>query len=272
MLDAELQKVYGHPIDWLDILKPSDTVRNYLVRHLKEALDGDGQEGELLWLTVLNQIIPMARDIYINLTKQERLRFERSYSTAFFAHAATQPTINAEKLLALIDGGFVKVIPLGKTYRLIRDDTSGDYKFLYKNQWGEKKEDTYRYVVNARGQDKSLKSNSSMLAMNLIKSGTVYIDQIPDNAKEEALNKSLSVDPDGESDHYMAGSVWIDTGTHQIMKVSNDGSTTRSENIYAVGAMTRGQIIDASMANGSVRSTAAIARIVIDYLLSLIHI
>jgi uncharacterized NAD(P)/FAD-binding protein YdhS len=266
LLDAELQKVYGHPIDWLDILKPSDTARNYLVRHLKEALDGDGPKGELLWLTVLHQIIPMARDIYINLTKQERLRFERRYSTAFFSHAATQPTINAEKLLALLNGGFVKVKPLGKTYRLIKNDTSGDYSFLYKNQRGEKKEDTYRYVVNARGQDKSLKSNSSMLAMNLIKSGTVYIDQIPDNAKEEALNKSLSVDPDGESDHYMAGSVWIDTGTHQIMKVSNDGSTTRSENIYAVGAMTRGQIIDASMANGSVRSTAAIARIVIDYL------
>jgi hypothetical protein len=46
--------------------------------------------------------------------------------------------------------------------------------------------------------------------------------------------------------------------------MSNKGSATRSENIYAVGAMTRGQIIDASMANGSVRSTAAIAKRLID--------
>ena len=266
LLDAELQKAYGRPIDWLDILKPSDTARNYLVRHLKEALDGDGPEGELLWLTVLHQIIPMARDIYINLTKQERLRFERRYSTAFFSHAATQPTINAEKLLALMDGGLVEVKQLGKTYHLIKDDTTGDYSFFYKNKRGEEKKDTYRYVVNARGQDKSLKSNSSMLTRNLIKSGTVYIDKIPDSIYRDAFNKSLSMGTDNETNQYKAGSVWIDTETHQIIKMSNDGSANRSERIYAVGAMTRGQIIDASMANGSVRSTSAIARILIDYL------
>lgn len=266
LLDAELQKVYGRHIDWRDILKPSDTARNYLARCLREAQDGDSPEGQLLWLTVLHQIIHMARDIYINLTPQERLRFERHYSTVFFSHVATQPTVNAEKLLALIDGGFVEVIPLGETYRLIKHDTSGEYSFVYKNKQGEKKEDTYRYVVNARGQDKSLKSNSSMLAMNLIKSGMVYIDQIPDGVKQDALHKSLSMNPDGESDQYKTGSVWIDTETHQIMKMSNDGPATRSDYIYAVGAMTRGQIIDASMANGSVRSTAAIAKIVIDYL------
>jgi hypothetical protein len=37
LLDAEMQKVYGRSIDWMDILKPSDTARNYLKRHLKEA-------------------------------------------------------------------------------------------------------------------------------------------------------------------------------------------------------------------------------------------
>ena len=266
LLDAEMQKVYGRSIDWMDILKPSDAARNYLARHLKEAQNGDGPEGELLWLTVLHQIIPMARDIYINLTLQERLRFERHYSTVFFSHAATQPTINAEKLLALIDGGFVEVIPLGETYRLIKDETSGDYSFLYKNKRGEESKDTYRYVVNARGQDRSLKSNSSQLARNLIKSGTIYIDKIPDGVYRDAFNKSLSMGHDSESNQYEKGSVWIDTETHQIMKMANDGTATRSENIYAVGAMTRGQIIDASMANGSVRSTSAIARIVIDYL------
>ena len=208
----------------------------------------------------------MARDIYINLTLQERLRFERHYSTVFFSHAATQPTINAEKLLALIDGGFVEVIPLGETYRLIKDETSGDYSFLYKNKRGEESKDTYRYVVNARGQDKSLKSNTSLLAKNLINSGTIYIDKIPDGVYRDAFKKSLSMGHDSESNQYEKGSVWIDTETHQIMKMADDGTATRSESIYAVGAMTRGQIIDASMANGSVRSTAAVASIVIDYL------
>ena len=266
LLDAELQKVYGRTIDWLDILKPSDTARNYLARHLRAAQDGDGSEGELLWLTALHQVIPMAREIYINLSPQERQRFERRFSTVFFSHAATQPTVNAEKLLALMDGGFVEVISLGEAYRLIKDGTNGNYSFLYQNKRGENRKDTYRYVVNARGQDMSLKSNSSVLARNLIQSGTVYIGPIPDGGKRDALNKSLSMESDGGSSHYSPGSVWIDTDTHQVIKMSTDGSSSRSENIHAVGAMTRGQIIDASMANGSVRSTAAIAKKLIEYL------
>ena len=37
--------------------------------------------------------------------------------------------------------------------------------------------------------------------------------------------------------------------------------------IYAVGAMTRGQIIDASMAHGIVQATSRIADNVVDYLI-----
>jgi hypothetical protein len=53
--------------------------------------------------------------------------------------------------------------------------------------------------------------------------------------------------------------MWIDPETHHVMRQASDNKPTRSKTICAVGAMTRGQIIDASMAHGIVQSTAAIA-------------
>ncbi|MEE4600260.1 MAG: hypothetical protein V2J65_03185 [Desulfobacteraceae bacterium] len=41
---------------------------------------------------------------------------------------------------------------------------------------------------------------------------------------------------------------------------------TKSSNLYAVGAMTRGQIIDASMARGIVKATSRIADDLVHYL------
>jgi hypothetical protein len=53
--------------------------------------------------------------------------------------------------------------------------------------------------------------------------------------------------------------MWIDPETHHVMRQASDNMPNRSKAIYAVGAMTRGQIIDASMAHGIVQSTAGIA-------------
>ena len=50
------------------------------------------------------------------------------------------------------------------------------------------------------------------------------------------------------------------------MQRGPDGKITRSRAIYAVGAMTRGQIIDASMVRGIVQATSRIADDLINYL------
>ena len=63
-----------------------------------------------------------------------------------------------------------------------------------------------------------------------------------------------------------SGSIWIDPESHKIMQMGSDNTITPSHAIYAVGAMTRGQIIDASMARSIVQSTARIASDIIGYL------
>jgi hypothetical protein len=51
------------------------------------------------------------------------------------------------------------------------------------------------------------------------------------------------------------------------MQMGRDKKFHRSSTIYAVGAMTRGQIIDASMARGIAQSTSKIADELVEYLI-----
>jgi hypothetical protein len=68
-------------------------------------------------------------------------------------------------------------------------------------------------------------------------------------------------------DTYKTGSIWIDPETHHIMQMGPEKKITKSNAIYAVGAMTRGQIIDASMVRGIAQATARIADDLVNYLI-----
>lgn len=259
LLNAELEVAYGRPIDWEDILSPKDSPRDLLRRYLKDSRDGDGPGGEIIWQTVLHQAFPMVRELYLMLNIQDRKRFDLDYSTIFFTHAATQPSINAEKLLALMNSGVVEVHRLGENYRFVKNDANESFEFIYWDNQGKTRRDVYRYVVNARGQERSIQTDPSSLARNLLGNGIVQIEEFQhvDHARDR--DSKVARDPQPEFCTYKTGSIWIDPKTHQIMRMGLDGKTTRSNTIRAVGAMTRGQIIDASMAYGIVRSTAKIA-------------
>jgi hypothetical protein len=104
------------------------------------------------------------------------------------------------------------------------------------------------------------------LAKNLLKSGTVQIEEI--RPVDQSTHPSRDVAPELEPavDTYKTGSILIDPETHHIMQMGPDKKVTKSNAIYAVGAMTRGQIIDASMARGIVQATSRIADDLVNYL------
>lgn len=266
LLNADLQAAYGRAFDWEAILNQVGSPADLLQQSLHEAQTGDGEHGELIWQTVLHQTFPMAREIYLSLTLADRKRFDRQYTTLFFIHAATQPAINAEKILALLKSGQVSVHKLGDEYDFFKDDPSGCYVFSFRDKQGRQQRDLYRYVVNARGQEKSLKTNPSALAKNLLNSRTVQIEEFETIEPPTDSGQHLVNDQNADQRSYKTGSIWIDPATHLIMTTGAGGSTARSPGIYAVGAMTRGQIIDASMAYGIARSTAKIAQDLVDAL------
>jgi len=266
LLDSELAAAYDRPVDWYEVANPTGRPADLLQKYIEDAVHGDGPGGELIWQTVLHQSFGMVRDIYLNLTLSDRRRFDRHYTSIFFTHAATQPVLNAEKMLALMNAGIAEVIKLGRDYRLTKDNDDGYFEFIYEDDRGNLHRDAHRYVVNARGQARSLETNASELAVSLLASGTVQIREFRlSGARTESDDLTAGgLTTAGET--YKTGSIWIDPDTHHIMQKGPDGKAAGSGTIYAVGAMTRGQIINASMADAIVRATSGIADDLVDYL------
>ena len=250
LLDQELTAAYGCAMDWQQVIKPTEGAAQRLQQDIRAAQDGDGPDGELIWLTILVQIFPVVRDIYLHLTLPERQRFDRDFTTPFFMHAATQPVINAEKLLALMRAGIISIVKLGNNYRFEHNHRSGEFKFIYKSSGNDTQCDSYRYVVNARGQSRSLQSDTAALTRNLLRKNYIQIEETRHVEPAERLS-------------YKTGSILIDPETHQVIQPGFDGVSLTKPPIFAVGAMTRGQMIDASMAYGISRSTATIADLLI---------
>jgi uncharacterized NAD(P)/FAD-binding protein YdhS len=265
LLRSELEDAYGQTIDWNEIINPTGDPAVLLQGYLEDAINGDGAHGELIWQTILYQSFEMVRDVYLNLTLEDRLHFDKNYTSLFFTHAATQPATNAEKLLALMKAGIVDVIKLGDDYRLVRNDVRDCYEFSYRDIQGNEKREAYQYVIDARGQQKSLETNPSPLVRNLLKSKMVQIEEIrPVDQTNQSGQDNASVSE--ASSRYKTGSIWIDPETHHIIQLGPGKEITKSSDLYAVGAMTRGQIIDASMARGIVKATSRIADDLVDYL------
>lgn len=241
LLNAELFEAYGKPFDWETVIHPRGTVQEQLEHNILLAEKGDGPYGDIRWQTVIQQMFPMVRRIYLSLSKHERARFDQTYNTLFFIHAAPMPLVNAQKLLALMTVGIVSVVPLAGPFRPESDLTSEGLTLLYRAPDAKVKRAFHPYGVDARGQDRFYDKNPDPLAKRLLNSGTVEIE--PANSKGAG-----------------SGSLWVDPRTHRVKRRVRDKTVHRSECIYAVGAMTRGQIIDASMAYGSAISTGTIAQ------------
>ncbi len=255
LLRLEMEDAYQQTIDWRAVVTPPGRPVDRLAGYLDDAIHGDGANGELLWQTVLYQGLDMARELYLNLELEEKRVFDRDYTFIFFTYAAPQPRINAEKLLALMQAGVVSVHRLGQDYDITRNDATDDYEITYRNSQGGLSKDAYPYVVNARGQKTSMRTNPTRLARNLLQANRVLTDEI--------RPKGRSVDSDRQA-ALRAGNLRIDPKTHQVITLETKGNLLRSSNIYAVGAMTRAQIINASMASAIVSATDRIA----DHILS----
>jgi uncharacterized NAD(P)/FAD-binding protein YdhS len=254
LLDQELSAAYGRRTDWDRLLNPKRQPAALLEEDLACSQSGDGPEGELVWQTVLVQIFPLVRALYLNLEPGERHRFDREFNTHFFLHAATQPAMNGEKLLALMEAGMVSVVRIGSDYRLDVDDAAGNFTIAFRGPGGNLRRDIFSYCVDARGQTRSVASDPSPLIRSLLKKGIVRLERTG-----AAISNTMDL-KHGD----VGGSILIDPRVHRVIspgdkQADGDWAAGGGIDLFAVGAMTRGQIIDSSMARGIARSTAAIA-------------
>lgn len=256
LLSLDLEAVYGHDIPWAQKTKQPLPPIDILEQDLRRAKEGDGPQGELLWQTVLHQSFSMAREVYLHLSAEEKLRFEKQYSTPFFAHAAPMPPVVAERLLALMKSGILRVIKLGEDYRLLRVAEGEGYEIHHKGPHGERVRGCYDFLVDARGQSRSFNTNQSKLAGNLLRAGTIQVERLDSRPRSVP---SGTGEARGARNPSYSGGLWIDPETYQVLRVKADGSMGQSRCIYAAGVMTRGQILDASTARGCVSSASTVA-------------
>jgi len=146
-----------------------------------------------------------------------------------------------------MEAGIVEVKKLGKDYRFACNESSGKFEFQYTGPDGHELCDIFTYCVDARGQPRSIETDSSELTRNLLKRGIVQVEQ------RHPAGEHHTASP-------VTGSILIDPDTHLVIQPrSGNGGGTPDVELFAVGAMTRGQIIDSSMALGLARSTAKVA-------------
>ena len=106
------------------------------------------------------------------------------------------------------------------------------FEFHYQNQDNRISSQTFRFVVDARGQSLSYDHNPSPLARHLPASGLVRME-----------NKGILIDPE----------------SFGVITETGQGEAFASPRLFCVGIMNQGQIINASMARECALSTHKIA-------------
>lgn len=232
LLEAELDLAYGYPWDWRSRILPPGGGEEALRQSLQLACSGDGPEGEVLWQTVLTPALSLASALYLALAPAERERFDRDWTTLFFLHAATQPAANAEKLLALIDAGLVRIVTLGQSYRF---ESSGQGVIIEQTDAaGGRQAWHFDWLVDARGQPGAYAASPEPLARALVAQGEL--------ALSSGCFAGLRIDP-ASGEVQRAGAL----------------ECARIAGLYAIGTMTRSQMLDASMARGLVLAASRVS-------------
>lgn len=232
LLEAELGLAYGNPWDWRSLSLPRGGAEAALRQSLQLACSGDGPGGEVLWQTVLAPALSLASALYLALAPAERERFDRDWTTLFFLHVATQPAANAEKLLALIDAGLVRIVTLGQSYRF--ESREQGVIIEQSGAAGVRQAWHFDWLVDARGQPGAYAASPEPLARALVAHG------------ELALSTGL-----------FAG-LRIDPASGEVQR-AGDLECARIAGLYAIGTMTRSQMLDASMARGLVLAASRVS-------------
>ncbi len=261
LLDRELTTAYEKTIPWDEIRYPQKDHIALLKAEIQQALQGDNPDGDILWQTILFQSLSVIKTAYLHLRPDQKQRFENDFQSVFMAHAAPVSLVIAQKILALLESGFLRIHRLSHPIEVDKATQKSGFEFNYLDHYGGIHAERFNFVVDARGQPRSYRSNPSKLARNILSSGLVQIE-------EQAISKHESSPGflEKEKKSNKGRGIWVDPESCGVIAGTEKDGLAVSSKLFAVGAMIQGQIINASMALESVKSTYSIAVQIIDEL------
>ncbi|XP_028414661.1 uncharacterized protein LOC114537765 [Dendronephthya gigantea] len=247
----EVPHLHPHfPEDWENILL--EEAVNQLDMYLqetdyKERLNKETEDAKeslksgipLPLQNVFFQSYAIFDELLTYFTAEDRLRFE-NVKTELHLLLAPFPVQNAEKILALMQGGFLEIQKLGTQYTITETPESKQIKI----SWTERNqclENTHDLVIDALGQCSDFDKDSSPLTTSLKKHNLLKEVLVPFDDLENAQNHSEHprvVKRDGVY-YYRPDGACIDKQNYSLVPSTD---ATSACPVYYMGPFTQGQV------------------------------
>lgn len=166
LLDKDLRRATEGALGWHDVENPRySSAREKLESDLR-----DSRHGNLVYTLVLK-----ARRMcfYRELAPDDKAVYDRLFDTHFIRTAVPMPTVNAEKLIALMDSGVLSTVKHGYGAPPVSVHEDGGFLIAYETADGEFSSLRADCVVRAKTQDFSLERHPSSLVRNLLRRGEI---------------------------------------------------------------------------------------------------
>lgn len=185
LLDKDLRRATDGALGWHDVENPRySSAREKLESDLR-----DSRHGNLVYTLVLK-----ARRMcfYRELEPGDKAMYDRLFDTHFIRTAVPMPTVNAKKLIALMDSGVLSTVKHGYAAPPVSVHEDGGFVIAYETADGELSSLRADCVVRAKAQDFSLERHPSSLVRNLLRRG-----EIVRHEESGYVTGGLALDPPG---------------------------------------------------------------------------
>jgi len=202
----EFEEAGANISDMSDILSlPSKSALDVLKQDIEMA-----QHGNMKYFSVLKAIDEVVGDIWTSLSLEDREMFDAHYKAFWNAYDYPMPMQNAQKILAAMETGQLRVLSGFRKLKYDMTEKSFVVTCIGQDKTQPSTPYTTKYVVNATGQGLNINELEAPIIYNTLESGTIT--------------------------PHLLGGIDVDFDSGAIK-----GSKGKySERIYAVGSLTRG--------------------------------
>lgn len=151
-------------VNWDSILSPPERGFKKLKIDLEKAIQGEDEQGVLLWQTVYHQSSELFVEIYKHLPAEDKLHFDLFLRTAHFIHIAPMSQYVAEELMAMHHSGVLKARSLGSSSNALIKNDDDSVSFIDSDGQTH----FYDATIVATGQHKDVTNNPTSLFKNII--------------------------------------------------------------------------------------------------------